>query len=90
MQSINILVIVVFGGLGSTTGSVVAAILLAILNTALSSFTAIRMIAYSVLLILIMIFRPQGLMGSLELPDLFKVRPNFGRRKKGQPEDKIE
>lgn len=90
MQSINILVIVVFGGLGSTTGSIVAAILLAIINTALSSFTAIRMIVYSLLLILIMIFRPQGLMGSKELPDLFKAKPKFGRKKKGKPEDKIE
>ena len=66
-KSIDILVIVVLGGLGSISGSVLAAILLALINTILQDFSKIRMIIYPLLLIIIMIFRPQGLMGSKEL-----------------------
>lgn len=66
-KSIDILVIVVLGGLGSISGSVIAAILLAIITTYLQSFANVQMIIYSLLLIIIMIFRPQGLMGSKEL-----------------------
>jgi branched-chain amino acid transport system permease protein len=66
-KSIDILVIVVLGGLGSISGSALAAILLALINTLLQDFSEIRMIIYPLLLIVIMIFRPQGLMGSKEL-----------------------
>lgn len=67
MKSIDILVIVVLGGMGSISGSVIAAVLLAVLSTYLQAFPAIRMIVYAALLIIIMLFRPQGLMGSREL-----------------------
>lgn len=67
MNSINILVIVVLGGLGSISGSIIAAVLLAVISTALQPFPEIRMILYSLILIVLMIFRPQGLMGSSEL-----------------------
>jgi len=70
MKSIDILVLVVLGGLGSLTGSVFAAILLTILTTWLQQFVEIRMIIYALLLIIIMIFRPQGLMGNTEITDL--------------------
>ncbi|MGI6605616.1 MAG: branched-chain amino acid ABC transporter permease [Peptococcia bacterium] len=74
LKSIDILVIVVLGGMGSITGSVIAAILLALISTFLQSFTEIRMILYSLMLVAIMIFRPQGLMGTKEITDLFKFR----------------
>ncbi len=67
LKSIDVLVIVVLGGLGSISGSVIAAILLALISTFLQSFPEIRMVLYAVLLVLIMIFRPQGLMGSKEI-----------------------
>ena len=73
MKSIDILVIVVFGGMGSITGSVIAAVVLAVLTTFLQSYSELRMIIYALLLIIIMIFRPQGLMGTKEVTDLFKV-----------------
>lgn len=79
LKSIDILVIVVLGGMGSITGSVVAAILLALLTTFLQSFTAVRMIVYAAMLVIIMIFRPQGLMGSKEITDLFKFRKKDDR-----------
>ena len=84
LKSIDILVIVVLGGLGSTSGSIIAAVLLAVINTVLQQFTAIRMIIYSLLLIVIMLFRPQGLMGSreLSLDMIFKKRKNASKKAK--------
>ncbi|NLT95830.1 MAG: branched-chain amino acid ABC transporter permease [Clostridia bacterium] len=73
LKSIDILVIVVLGGLGSMTGSVIAAVLLAVLTTLLQSFTAVRMIIYALLLVVIMLFRPQGLLGTKEITDLLKI-----------------
>jgi branched-chain amino acid transport system permease protein len=67
MKSIDILIIVVFGGLGSLSGSVLAAVVLAIISTLLQSFADVRMVLYALLLIVIMIFRPQGLLGSKEV-----------------------
>lgn len=75
-KSIDILVIVVFGGMGSITGSVIAAMLLAVVTTLLQSFSELRMIIYALLLIVIMIFRPQGLLGTKEFTDMFK----FGKK----------
>ena len=66
-NTINVLIIVVFGGLGSMTGTVIAAIVLGILNMLLQEFSSIRMIIYSLALILVMIFRPGGLLGTWEL-----------------------
>lgn len=66
LKSIDILVIVVLGGLGSLTGSVIAAVVLALVSTALQPFPELRMVIYSLVLVVIMIFRPQGLMGSRE------------------------
>ena len=66
MKSVDILVIVVFGGLGSITGSIFGAIVLGLISMILSSYTELRMVLYALLLVVIMIFRPQGLMGSRE------------------------
>lgn len=76
MKSIDILVIVVFGGMGSLSGSIVAAFVLGIINFALQSYPEIRMILYSVAIILIMIYRPKGLFGNKEITDF------FGKKKK--------
>ena len=67
INSINVLIVVVFGGLGSMTGTIVAAIVLGILNMVLQNVASIRMIIYSLALILVMIFRPGGLLGTWEL-----------------------
>lgn len=66
MKSVDILVIVVFGGLGSITGSILGAIVLGLISMFLSSYTELRMVLYALLLVVIMIFRPQGLIGSRE------------------------
>lgn len=67
MMSVNILIIIVLGGLGSITGTFLAAIFLGVLNVFLKSYADISMIVYSLALILLMIFRPGGLLGSKEL-----------------------
>ncbi|NMB45887.1 MAG: branched-chain amino acid ABC transporter permease [Firmicutes bacterium] len=68
-RSIEILVMVVLGGLGSITGSIVSAIILTILPEALRGMAQYRMIVYSLLLIGLMLVRPQGLFGTKELRD---------------------
>lgn len=74
MKSIDILVIVVFGGMGSITGSIIAAIALAVITTFLQSYSELRMIIYALLLVVIMIFRPKGLLGTKEITELFKFK----------------
>ena len=66
LQSINYVIMVVFGGMGSLTGSIVAAVGLTILPELLRAFSAYRMLVYSVVLVIIMVFRPQGLFGNWE------------------------
>ncbi|OQA10956.1 MAG: High-affinity branched-chain amino acid transport system permease protein LivH [Firmicutes bacterium ADurb.Bin373] len=67
LKSFDILVMVVLGGLGSTTGAIIAALFITALTAALQSFPAIRMVLYALILIIVMIYRPQGLMGNKEL-----------------------
>jgi len=70
IRSIEVVVMVVLGGLGSITGSVVSAIVLTISLEALREFQAYRMVVYAALLIALMLLRPQGLFGTRELWDL--------------------
>lgn len=72
MKSIDILVIVVFGGLGSIPGSIVGAIALSLISTLLQSIPDLRMVIYAVILFIIMVFKPTGLMGSTEFKFLKK------------------
>ena len=66
MKSIEILVMVVLGGMGSMLGSIISATVLTILPEALRSVADYRMVAYSLLLAVMMIFRPKGLMGTYD------------------------
>ena len=66
MTSINILMIVVLGGLGSMFGSVIAATVLTSLPFLLQPLNDYRMIIYSLMLIIVMIFKPSGLMGNYD------------------------
>lgn len=78
LKSFEILIMVILGGLGSIVGSVLGAILLTILPEALRGFAGYRMVIYSLLLIVLMITRPQGLLGNT---DVFKKwRLKFMRR----------
>lgn len=78
MRSIDYLIIAVLGGLGSMTGTIVAAIVLGILNMYLQNVAELRMIVYSLALILVMVFRPGGLLGTKEL-----ILSKFFQKNKG-------
>ncbi len=74
IRSFEVVVMVVLGGLGSITGSVLSAafltIVLEVLRSLLGEFDKYRMVVYAVLLIVLMLLRPQGLFGTKELWDL--------------------
>lgn len=61
LKSIDIVVMVILGGMGRTVGVIIAAILLTLLPEVLRSFSEYRMIIYALLIIGLMITRPQGL-----------------------------
>jgi branched-chain amino acid transport system permease protein len=72
LKSVEIVVMVVLGGMGSMSGAIVAAILLTLLPEALRPLkeltgTDLRMVIYSLSLVLLMLYRPQGLLGREEL-----------------------
>ena len=67
MNSIDYLIIAVLGGLGSITGTIIAAVVLGILNMYLQNFAELRMIIYALALVLVMLFRSEGLLGTKEL-----------------------
>jgi branched-chain amino acid transport system permease protein len=60
-KSIEIVVIVILGGMGNNVGVIIAAVLLTVLTEILRKFGDYRMILYSLLIIVLMIARPQGL-----------------------------
>ena len=76
--SVQILIMAVLGGLGSMSGSVIAAFILTLLPEVLRSLPTgsvdLRMIVYPIILILMMIVRPQGLLGRHELVDFLKEK----------------
>lgn len=60
-RSIEVVVMVILGGMGNTIGVILAAILLTLLPEVLRPIAEYRMIIYALLLIVLMIMRPQGL-----------------------------
>ena len=87
-MSIEILVMVVLGGMGSFTGSVLAAGVLTLLPELLRGLSDYRMLIYSIVLVLMMILRPQGLLGKREFSlsraaDRLKGRRNAKQQEGG-------
>lgn len=79
VKSIEVVAMVVLGGLGSISGAVLAAILLTILPEALrplQDYTGVdlRMVIYAGLLVVLMLARPKGILGSREVWDLRRSR----------------
>lgn len=71
VKSVDVVIMVVLGGMGSLSGSVIGAVLVTILPEALrplQEYTGVdlRMVIYSLTLILLMIWRPSGLLGMKE------------------------
>jgi ABC-type branched-subunit amino acid transport system permease subunit len=73
-KSVDVLLMVVLGGMGSITGSFVGATIITILLEALRFLGQWRLVFYSLILILFMIFRPSGLLGEAEIGNLIKFK----------------
>ncbi|MCL2600069.1 MAG: branched-chain amino acid ABC transporter permease [Treponema sp.] len=67
LRSIDFLIFVVLGGMGSMTGAILSAYVLTSLQEFLRFLGDFRIIIYAVILILVMLFRPKGLLGTREL-----------------------
>jgi len=61
--SFYVIIMIVVGGLGSIEGAVLGAILVTVSLEVFRSFGPFRLVNFAILLILIMIYRPQGLVG---------------------------
>ncbi|MEA4900270.1 branched-chain amino acid ABC transporter permease [Desulfitobacterium sp.] len=66
LKSFDILVMVVLGGLGSLTGSIIGAIVMTFTSALLSGLSEWRLVITAVLMVVLMIFRPIGIMGTKE------------------------
>ena len=92
-RSVDAVIMVVLGGMGSLTGSLFAAVFITVipeLLRPLQEYTGvdIRMVIYSLSLILLMILRPKGIFGKLEMPDviqLLKAKRAARLKSKGVP-----
>ena len=82
MYSAEFLTMVIIGGTGSLTGSIIGATFLSALPEAMRQFANYRMLAYSVILVLVMIFKPSGIFGSYEFSLTGTLSKIFGRIKK--------
>jgi branched-chain amino acid transport system permease protein len=79
LKSFEIIIMIVIGGLGSISGSVLGAVLFIGLTEGLREFAQYRMIVFSLLLIILMIVRPQGILGHKEFVTfLTKRRRSIG------------
>ena len=78
MESAMILSIVVLGGMGSIVGVIVGAFLLILTPEYLRAFTNYRMILFGTTMVLMMIFRPQGIVTNVRRVYRFKSRGKDG------------
>lgn len=81
LRSTECLVMVYLGGMGSLTGSVLSAIVFTIMLEFLKPLEQLKWVAIPLLLILLMQFRPEGIMGNRELSDVFPKLKRFYRFK---------
>lgn len=73
MDSVLILCIIVLGGMGSTSGVIVGALIIVLLPEYLRVFAKYRMLIYGTLLVLMMVFRPQGIIRKVRKSYVFKA-----------------
>ncbi len=78
-KSIDMIVMIIVGGLGSISGAVVGGVFVAVTLELMRDLQQYRLVLYALLLIAIMLLRPQGLFGSRELSEVLRAR--FGSRK---------
>ena len=74
MKSTELTAVVVFGGLGSMSGTILGSAAITLIMEYFRDISQYRMLIYGLLLVIIMVFRPEGLLGSREIWDLFRRR----------------
>lgn len=95
-KSIEIITYVVLGGMGSLSGSIIGTAILIYLPEALRGLSEVmkeyRMLIYAIILILMMIFRPQGILGTREITikGIRKMLNNIKKKLRGKKYRKIE
>jgi branched-chain amino acid transport system permease protein len=77
-KSIDMIVMIIVGGMGSVTGAALGGIFVAVSLEAMRDLQEYRLVLYALLLIGIMLVRPQGLFGTLEVTSLFRRRRTRG------------
>lgn len=80
-RSFDYVIMTVLGGRGSISGVVLAAVILTVLPETLRDFAEYRLIMFAVLLILMMLVRPQGLFGIYEIWDFLPGLKSSARKK---------
>jgi branched-chain amino acid transport system permease protein len=86
IKSFEVIIMIVLGGMGSMTGAILGAILVTLLPEVLRQlpditigattfkFADLRLVIFALILIIVMIVRPQGILGTTEITDFFKRR----------------
>lgn len=74
MKSTELTAVVVFGGLGSMSGTILGSAAITLIMEYFRDISQYRMLIYGLLLVIIMVFRPEGLMGSHEIWDFFSLK----------------
>lgn len=82
MKSTEVMVMVYLGGMGSLSGSVLSAVLFTLILEVLRPLQVIKWVVIPLLLILLMLWRPEGIMGDRELTEVFpRLRRSFSADK---------
>jgi branched-chain amino acid transport system permease protein len=95
IKSFDPMIIIVFGGLGSVTGTVFAAFAWALVLEGFlrlwlpQGFETWRFVVYPVLLLIMMLLRPKGLFGGFEVPFLKQVLPPLRKAEKPVSSEKL-
>jgi len=76
MKSTEGMVMVYLGGMGSLSGSVLSAVFFTFLLEALRPLQILKWVMIPLLLILVMQWRPEGIMGHRELPEIYSLLKN--------------
>jgi branched-chain amino acid transport system permease protein len=87
MRCVDAVIMVVLGGMGSLSGSLLAAIFITVIPEALRPIQEmtgydLRMVIYSLSLVLLMILRPQGLFGKSEITEVLPWLQKFFKKSK--------
>jgi branched-chain amino acid transport system permease protein len=84
LESAMILSIVVLGGMGSILGVSIAALVLILLPEYLRAFSDFRMLIFGAIMVIMMVFRPQGIIANVRRSYTFK--PKNAHDANGQPD----